>query len=47
VASDIADMGVTDVTKACAPRILVMLAFLMPITYVLVIGPWLPNLLMP
>jgi C4-dicarboxylate transporter DctM subunit len=47
VASGIADMGLTDVTKACAPWILVMLAFLMLITYVPIISLWLPNLLMP
>jgi C4-dicarboxylate transporter, DctM subunit len=47
VASGIANMGLTDVTKACAPWILVMLAFLMLITYVPVISLWLPNLLMP
>ena len=47
MASGIADMGVTDVTKACVPRILVMMAFLTLIADVLIIGPWLPNLLMP
>ncbi len=47
VASGIANMGLTDVTKACAPWILVMLAFLMLITYVPIITLWLPNLLMP
>jgi C4-dicarboxylate transporter DctM subunit len=47
VASGIADMGLTEVTKACAPWILVMLAFLMLITYVPIISLWLPNLLMP
>ena len=47
VASGIANMGLTDVTKACAPWILVMLAFLMLITYVPIISLWLPNLLMP
>jgi C4-dicarboxylate transporter DctM subunit len=47
VASGIANMGLTDVTKACAPWILVMLAFLMVITYVPIISLWLPNLLMP
>ena len=30
VASGISNMGLTDVTKACAPRIVVMLGFLMP-----------------
>ena len=47
VASGISNMGLTDVTKACAPWILVMLAFLMLITYVPIISLWLPNLLMP
>jgi C4-dicarboxylate transporter, DctM subunit len=47
VASGTADMGMSDVTKASAPRILVMLAFLMLITYVPIIGLRLPNLLMP
>jgi len=47
VASGIANMGLTDVTKACAPWILVMLAFLLLITYVPIITLWLPNLLMP
>jgi C4-dicarboxylate transporter, DctM subunit len=47
VASGIANMGLTDVTKACAPWILVMLAFLMLVTYVPIISLWLPNLLMP
>jgi len=46
VASGIAKMGLTDVTKACAPWILVMLAFLILITYVPAITLWLPNLLM-
>jgi len=47
VASGIANMGLTDVTKACAPWIVVMLAFLMLVTYVPIISLWLPNLLMP
>ena len=46
VASGIANMGLTEVTKACAPWILVMLAFLLLITYVPAITLWLPNLLM-
>ncbi len=46
VASGIADMGLTEVTKACAPWILVMLSFLIVITYVPAISLWLPNLLM-
>jgi len=47
VASGIANMGLTEVSKACAPWILVMLLFLMLITYVPIITMWLPNLLMP
>ena len=47
VASGISNMGLTEVTKAAAPWILVMLAFLMLITYVPAITLWLPNLLMP
>jgi len=39
-------MGLTEVTKAAAPWILVMLAFLLLITYVPIISLWLPNLLM-
>jgi C4-dicarboxylate transporter, DctM subunit len=46
VASGIANMGLTEVTKACAPWILVMIAFLGLITYVPEISLWLPNLLM-
>lgn len=45
VASGIAKMGLTDVTKACAPWILVMIAYLMLITYVPAISLWLPNAL--
>lgn len=45
--SGIANKGLTDVTKACAPWILVMLAFLVLITYVPIISLWLPSLLMP
>ena len=45
VASGISKMGLTEVTKACAPWILVMLAYLMLITYVPQISLWLPNLL--
>jgi len=47
VASGIANMGLTEVTKACGPWIVVMLAFLLLITYVPIISLWLPNLLMP
>jgi C4-dicarboxylate transporter DctM subunit len=39
-------MGLTDTTKACAPWILVMIAFLILITYVPIISTWLPDLLM-
>ncbi|HXH02619.1 MAG TPA: TRAP transporter large permease subunit [Candidatus Competibacteraceae bacterium] len=45
VASGIAHMGLTEVTKACAPWILVMLAYLALITYVPIISLWLPNAL--
>ncbi|GHD76248.1 TRAP transporter large permease [Vogesella fluminis] len=45
VASGIAKMGLTDVTKACAPWILVMIAYLMLITYVPAVSLWLPNAL--
>ncbi len=46
VASGISGMGLTETTKACAPWILVMIAFLLLITYVPIITLWLPNLLM-
>jgi len=45
VASGISKLGLTETTKACAPWILVMLVFLMMITYVPQISLWLPNLL--
>lgn len=45
VASGISNLGLTDTTKACAPWILVMLVFLLVITYVPIISLWLPNLL--
>ncbi|MDO9109435.1 MAG: TRAP transporter large permease subunit [Desulfatirhabdiaceae bacterium] len=45
VASGISHLGLTETTKACAPWILVMLAFLLVITYVPIISLWLPNLL--
>ena len=45
VSSGIAKMGLTDVTKACAPWILVMIAYLMLITYVPAISLWLPRTL--
>jgi C4-dicarboxylate transporter DctM subunit len=46
VASGISGMGLTETTKACAPWILVMIGFLLLITYVPIISLWLPNLLM-
>ena len=46
VASGISGMGLTDTTKACAPWILVMVAYLLLITYVPIISTWLPDLLM-
>ncbi len=45
VASGLTGMGLTEVTKAAAPWILVMVAFLLLITYVPQISLWLPNLL--
>jgi C4-dicarboxylate transporter DctM subunit len=47
VASGISKLGLTETTKACAPWILVMMLFLILITYVPIISLWLPNLLMP
>jgi C4-dicarboxylate transporter DctM subunit len=46
VASGISGMGLTDTTKAAAPWILVMIAYLIMITYVPAFSLWLPNLLM-
>ena len=46
VASGISRLGLTETTKACAPWILVMLIYLVVITYVPAISLWLPNLLM-
>ena len=46
VASGISGMGLTDTTKACAPWILVMVAYLLLITYVPIISTWLPDMLM-
>jgi C4-dicarboxylate transporter DctM subunit len=46
VASGISRLGLTETTKACAPWILVMLGYLVLITYVPAISLWLPNLLM-
>lgn len=45
VASGISHLGLTETTKACAPWILVMLVYLMVITYIPAISLWLPNLL--
>ena len=45
VASGLAKMGLTDVTKASAPWILVVTAILLLVTYVPEISLWLPNLL--
>ena len=45
VASGLAKMGLTDVTKAAAPWILVVTAVLLLVTYVPEISLWLPNLL--
>jgi len=45
VASGISGLGLTETTKACAPWILVMLAYLVLITYVPAISLWLPNML--
>jgi len=45
VASGISRLGLTETTKACAPWILVMMIYLVLITYVPAISLWLPNLL--
>ncbi|MDD2365038.1 MAG: TRAP transporter large permease subunit [Desulfuromonadaceae bacterium] len=45
VASGISKLGLTETTKACLPWILVMLVYLMLITYVPQISLWLPNFL--
>ncbi|MBF0228624.1 MAG: TRAP transporter large permease subunit [Desulfamplus sp.] len=45
VASGISHLGLTETTKACAPWIIVMLIYLMFITYIPAISLWLPNLL--
>jgi C4-dicarboxylate transporter DctM subunit len=46
VASGISKLGLTETTKACAPWIIVMVLYLILITYVPIITMWLPNLLM-
>jgi len=45
VASGISHLGLTETTKACAPWILVMLVFLIVITYVPSVSLWLPRML--
>lgn len=45
VASGISHLGLTETTKACAPWILVMMLYLILITYVPAISLWLPDLL--
>jgi C4-dicarboxylate transporter DctM subunit len=45
VASGISHLGLTETTKACAPWILVMIVYLLVITYVPILSLWLPNLL--
>jgi len=45
VASGISRLGLTETTKACAPWILVMLAYLLLITYIPAISLWLPSVL--
>jgi C4-dicarboxylate transporter DctM subunit len=44
VASNIAKMGLTETTVAFAPWIVVMLLYLLLVTYVPQIATWLPNL---
>jgi C4-dicarboxylate transporter DctM subunit len=46
VASGISNMGLTETTKAAAPWIMVMIAYLILITYVPAISLWLPTVLM-
>lgn len=45
VASGLARMGLTDVTKAAAPWIVVVVAVLLLVTYIPAISLWLPNLM--
>jgi C4-dicarboxylate transporter DctM subunit len=45
VASGLARMGLTDVTKAAAPWILVVTVILMIVTYIPQVSLWLPNLI--
>jgi len=46
VASGISKLGLTETTKAAAPWLLVMIGFLILITYVPAVSLWLPDLLM-
>jgi C4-dicarboxylate transporter, DctM subunit len=43
VASGISHMGLTETTKACSPWIIVMMLYLILISYVPIISLWLPN----
>lgn len=45
VASGISHLGLTETTKACAPWIMVMLGFMILITYVPSVSLWLPKML--
>jgi C4-dicarboxylate transporter DctM subunit len=45
VASGISRLGLTETTKACAPWILVMMVYLLIITYIPAISLWLPELM--
>ena len=45
VASGMARMGLTDVTKAAAPWILVVTAVLLIVTYIPQVSLWLPNMI--
>jgi C4-dicarboxylate transporter DctM subunit len=45
VASGISKMGLTETTKAFAPWLIIMVAYLLLITYVPAIALWLPNLI--
>lgn len=43
VASQIARMGLTEVSIACLPWVFVLLAYLIPVPYVPSVSLWLPN----
>jgi len=45
VASGISKLGLTETTKACVPWILVMIVYLLFITYIPEVSLWLPNIL--